>query len=116
MIYTDLVYIIADTDKELHTFCEAPGIKRCWFENHRKPHYDLPKKFMTTIKNAIEHKIVLHKTSKELVLILKFRGKTTISPEQLHNFTTRLMENSELEIISRRSEEYDPVRRYNYEW
>lgn len=45
MIYTDGVHLVGTTVKELHEFCKAVDIKRCWFEGMRKghPHYDLNK-------------------------------------------------------------------------
>lgn len=40
-VYTDGVHLVADTIEELHAFAESIGMKRKWFQNHRKPHYDL---------------------------------------------------------------------------
>lgn len=35
-------HLVADSVAELHAFCAAIGIKRCWFHNVRgKPHYDI---------------------------------------------------------------------------
>lgn len=40
-VYTDGVHLVADTIEELHAFALSIGMKRSWFQNHRKPHYDL---------------------------------------------------------------------------
>lgn len=35
-------HLMAATVPELHAFCAAAGIKRCWFHNSRgAPHYDV---------------------------------------------------------------------------
>lgn len=35
-------HLAADTAEELHTFAEKLGLKRSWFQDHKKlPHYDL---------------------------------------------------------------------------
>ncbi len=42
MVQTDGVHLVADTLAELHSFAQAMGLKRAWFQNHpRHPHYDL---------------------------------------------------------------------------
>ena len=52
MILIDLVGHMVSTVglKELHTFAEGMGLKRCWFHvGRRHPHYDL-----TTIEKRID--------------------------------------------------------------
>lgn len=67
MIYTDYIHIISDSSlQELHNFCKEIGIKRCWFENHRKPHYDIPKYKLEEVKKSL----AIYKTSKELIGII----------------------------------------------
>lgn len=42
MILTDGVHLISDTSvEELHEFASRAGLSRLWFQNHRRPHYDL---------------------------------------------------------------------------
>lgn len=42
MVYTDRTHLVADSLEELHAFARLIGLKRCWFQNHRRhPHYDL---------------------------------------------------------------------------
>ena len=66
-IYTDTIHLITDGNiQELHDFAKSMGMKKNWFQNHRKPHYDL---FGTMKQKAIEKGAVL-KSSRELVLIL----------------------------------------------
>lgn len=72
MVYTDGIHLIADTLDELHKFAKQIGLNKCWFENHRKPHYDLM--LSTTSRKNMLVKATLagaiHKTSRELVQIL----------------------------------------------
>ncbi len=52
-VYTDGVHLVADTLDELHKFAQAMGLKREWFQNHRRhPHYDL------TTKRAVSRVIL----------------------------------------------------------
>lgn len=69
MVYTDNIHLIADTVEELHAFAQSIGLKRCWFENHRKPHYDFPKT-LNHRQLAIQNGAIL-KTTKELVKIIQ---------------------------------------------
>jgi hypothetical protein len=48
-IYLDHVHLVCKDVEELHAFAAKIGLKRCWFQNHRIPHYDL-----TTMK--MKHK------------------------------------------------------------
>lgn len=42
MVYFDGIHLMADTLKELHTFAADCGLKREWFQDHKKhPHYDV---------------------------------------------------------------------------
>ncbi|MFW5962575.1 MAG: DUF4031 domain-containing protein [bacterium] len=42
MVYTDGVHLITDGEiEELHKFAQKIGLKREWFQNKKKPHYDL---------------------------------------------------------------------------
>lgn len=72
MVYTDGIHLIADDIKELHQFAGKIGLNRCWFENHRKPHYDLmkgKKNRERMLSLALDNGAQM-KTSKELVKIL----------------------------------------------
>lgn len=40
-VYTDGFHLVADTIEELHAFADSIGMKRKWFQDKRKPHYDL---------------------------------------------------------------------------
>jgi len=42
MVYFDGIHLMADTIDELHNFAASCGLKREWFQNHKKhPHYDV---------------------------------------------------------------------------
>ena len=42
MIYTDGLHLVADTEAELHEFAMRIGLKREWYQRHKRhPHYDL---------------------------------------------------------------------------
>lgn len=71
MIYTDMTHIIADNISELHQFCQDIGIKRCHFEGHRKPHYDIPKFKRVEVGIRVAKGEVKLKTSRELVKIIQ---------------------------------------------
>ena len=73
MVYTDGVHLIGDSLAELHDFARLINLKRCWFENNRKPHYDLGSKNNLFRKNLLE-KAILHGavklTDRELINII----------------------------------------------
>lgn len=72
-VYTDGVHLIADTLEELHAFAASIGLNRCWFENHRKQHYDLMlgKDYRAKkLKLALEKGAIL-KTDRELITIIQ---------------------------------------------
>ena len=57
MIYTDGIYLVADTEAELHEFALKIGLKREWYHRHKgHPHYDLTtdSAIMRAIKNGAE--------------------------------------------------------------
>jgi len=70
MVYTDKTHLIADSLSELHSFAENIGLRREWFQNHRKPHYDIFSKTILKRAQILGVKIV---TSKELIEILNKR-------------------------------------------
>jgi hypothetical protein len=42
MIYTDGTHLISDhSPEELHRFAQGIGLRREWFQDHRRPHYDI---------------------------------------------------------------------------
>jgi len=42
MVYYDGIHLMADTVNELHEFADKCGLKRDWFQDHKKhPHYDV---------------------------------------------------------------------------
>jgi hypothetical protein len=49
---------------------EALGIKRCWYSNKPKPHYDIPKKRIEEIQNKCN--VV---SPKEILRIIKNESK-----------------------------------------
>lgn len=52
-VYTDGIHLVGDTLDELHAFARAMGLKRAWFQNHKRhPHYDL------TTKRAVNRAIL----------------------------------------------------------
>lgn len=68
MIYTDGIHIVSDKSVlELHKYCEAVGIKRCWFhKGSRFPHYDIPKR-----RRGQEFMGARVVTSREIVALMK---------------------------------------------
>ena len=39
--FDEIGHMIADSLGELHEFAGRIGLKRCWFQHHGHPHYDL---------------------------------------------------------------------------
>lgn len=71
MIYIDeMERMVADSLGELHEFAESIGLKRCWFQGGRYPHYDF------TTKKKIDQAIDM--------------GATLISSRQLLGKSKRL--------------------------
>lgn len=73
-----MCHMMADTLKELHEMADKIGIKRKWFQDHKKyPHYDisLGKRNIALANGAIEMK------STELLKLMrgKFENKNQIS-------------------------------------
>ena len=57
--YTKACHLTADTLEELHKFAESIGMKRVWFQDHKRhPHYDLTanRRKMAVKQGAIEVK------------------------------------------------------------
>lgn len=51
--YSHHCHLLADTEKELHEFALSIRMKRSWFQNKNRPHYDLTKGMRTVaIKNG----------------------------------------------------------------
>ena len=69
MIYYDGTHLVADSLAELHSFAEEVGIKRCWFQNHKKhPHYDCINKNKTLV---LARKDVIIVDSRTIVKMFK---------------------------------------------
>lgn len=51
-----MCHMIADTEEELHTMARKIGLKREWFQNTSRPHYDVSvgKRYLATRYGAIE--------------------------------------------------------------
>ena len=47
-----LCHLMADTAEELHSMADKIGMKRCWFQNRRVPHYDICQKQKTLALRA----------------------------------------------------------------
>lgn len=57
MVYTDNIHLIADTLDELHEFAKAIGLKKEWFQPHKRhPHYDI---WGVMLSNAINNGAVV---------------------------------------------------------
>lgn len=54
MIYFDGVHLVGDTVEELHDFALLCGLKREWFQDHKRhPHYDVWGRYKSiVIKNG----------------------------------------------------------------
>lgn len=64
MVYTDKIHLVADTLEELHIFAANIGLKKEWFQHHKKhPHYDI---WGTLLKKALESDVMVI-SSKDLV-------------------------------------------------
>jgi len=66
VVYTDKIHLVADSEEELHVFAKRIGLKRTWFQDHKRhPHYDL------TTKRATERAIRAGATvfSKRIILL-----------------------------------------------
>ena len=77
MIYTDGVHLVGDTLQELHIFARSVGLKREWFQEHRRhPHYDittsrkLRKILDTNMVTIISTKRLLRKFDREKKVLL----------------------------------------------
>lgn len=64
MVYTDKIHLIADTLEELHNFADSIGLKREYFQDHKRhPHYDI---WGIMLSRAIEKGAIIV-TSKNLI-------------------------------------------------
>lgn len=50
----------------LHQMADDLNIKRCWFHNTDKPHYDIPKNRIKEIKSKC-----INRSTKEIIMIIK---------------------------------------------
>ena len=61
-----MCHMIADTEEELHAMADKIGLKRAWFQEGKRPHYDVGKGKRT---EAISHGAI-RVTIKELISLL----------------------------------------------
>jgi hypothetical protein len=71
VVYTDKIHLMADSLEELHIFAKSLGLKRCWFQNHKYPHYDLTTKRI--VSKVLKYNINVCSTRE---LVEKFRRIT----------------------------------------
>lgn len=65
MILTDGVHLVSDESlAELHRFADLIGLKRRWFQDGRRPHYDVTAKWR---QEWAEGMGAVHVSSRELV-------------------------------------------------
>jgi hypothetical protein len=71
MIYTDGLHLVTDSRdlEELHQFAELIGLKRRWFQDHKRhPHYDT---LSGSVKKRAAEAGAKRVTSKEIVQIMR---------------------------------------------
>jgi hypothetical protein len=70
--YNESCHLVGDTEEELHDFADKLGLKRKWFQKHRRlNHYDLTKK-----KRAKAVRMgAVEITRKEIVAMMKSGDK-----------------------------------------
>jgi hypothetical protein len=69
MVYTDGTHLVSDKNEdELHAFAQNIGLKREWFQNNKRPHYDLTTRRMSEKAIRFGAKMV---TAKDIIVITR---------------------------------------------